>query len=144
MSLHNMKRRPLTLNLLIMPSIWIPWIYFDGQCRSRQDALKLRMDLFEVYSTKVSYALTLVLLNQDRHCLWKQCRSRSDGFWRSHLIRTYTVFHWVCQFIWTNNIESSDWLTVRNGCGKLNLFSRIRVNRVREIGIHFKENTAHC
>ena len=52
----------------------------------------------------VSYCLTLVLLNQDRHCLWKQCRSRSDGFWRSHLIRIYTVFHRVCEFIWTNNI----------------------------------------
>ena len=69
--------------------------------------------------------LTLALLNQDRHCLWKQCRSRSDGFWRSHLIRIYTVFHSVCEFIWTNNIELSDWLTVRNGCGKLNLFSSL-------------------
>ena len=28
----------------------------------------------------------------------------------------------------TNNIELSDWLTVGNGCGRLNLFSRIRVN----------------
>ena len=73
--------------------------------------------------------LTLVMLNQDRHCLWKQCRSRSDGFWRSHLIRIYTVFHRVCEFIWTNNIELSDWLAVSNGCGKLNLFSRIRVKK---------------
>ena len=74
--------------------------------------------------------LNLVLLNQDRHCLWKQRRSRSDGFWRSHLIRIYTVFHKVCEFIWTNNTELSDWLTIRNGCGKLNLFSRIRVKKV--------------
>ena len=29
--------------------------------------------------------------------LCKQCRSRSDGFWRSHLIRTYTVCHSVCE-----------------------------------------------
>ena len=53
--------------------------------------------------------LTLALLNQDRHCLWKQCSTRSDGFWRSHLIRIYTVFHSVCEFIWSNNIELSDW-----------------------------------
>ena len=37
-------------------------------------------------------------------------------------------FHSVCEFIWTDNIKLSDWLTVRNGCGKLNLFSMIRVN----------------
>ena len=43
--------------------------------------------------------LTLVLLNQDGHCLSKQCRSRSDGFFRSHLIRIYTVVHSVCEFI---------------------------------------------
>ena len=66
-------------------------------------------------------------MNLDRQCLWKQCRSRSDGFFRSHLIRVYTVFHSVYKFIWTNNMESPDWLTVRNGDGKLNLFSRIRV-----------------
>ena len=28
----------------------------------------------------------------------KQYRSRSDGFWRSHLIRIYTVCHSVCEF----------------------------------------------
>ena len=44
-------------------------------------------------------SLTLVLLNQDRHYLWKQCRSRSDGFFRSHLIRIYTVFHSVYELI---------------------------------------------
>ena len=32
--------------------------------------------------------------------LRKQCRSRSDGFWRSHLIRIYTVCHSVCEFEW--------------------------------------------
>ena len=35
----------------------------------------------------------------------------------------------------TNNIELSDWLTVRNGCGKLNLFSRTRVK-------HFSKHTS--
>ena len=44
------------------------------------------------------------------------------------VIRIYTVFHSVCACIWTNNIELSDWLSVRNGCWKLNLFSRIKVN----------------
>ena len=71
------------------------------------------------------FFLILALLNQDRHCFWKQCRSRSDGFWRSHLIRTYTFCHSVSESIWTNNTELSVWLTVRNGCGKPNLFSRI-------------------
>ena len=28
----------------------------------------------------------------------KQCRSRSDGFWRSHLIRIYTICHSVYEF----------------------------------------------
>ena len=68
------------------------------------------------------------MLNPGRHCLWKQCRSRSDGFWRSHLMRIYSVWHSVCKFLWTNNIELFDWLTVRNGCGKLNLFGGIMVN----------------
>ena len=39
------------------------------------------------------YFLTLVLLNPDIHCLCKQCRSRSVGFWRSQLIWIYTVCH---------------------------------------------------
>ena len=72
--------------------------------------------------------LTLALLNQDRYCLYKQCRFRSDGFWRSHLIRIYTVCQSLFEFIWTNNIELSDWMKVRNGHGKLNFFSRIKVN----------------
>ena len=38
-------------------------------------------------------ALTLVLLNPDIHCLCKQCRSRSVGFWRSQLIWIYIVCH---------------------------------------------------
>ena len=39
------------------------------------------------------YPLTLVLLNSDISCLYKQCRSRSVGFWRSQLIWIYTVCH---------------------------------------------------
>ena len=37
--------------------------------------------------------LTLVLLNPDMCCLCKQCRSRSDGFFRSQLIWICTVSH---------------------------------------------------
>ena len=85
---------------------------------------------YNVFSTFCVYwegILNIVLLNQDRHCLWQQCRSRSDGFFRSHLIRIYTVFHGVCEFTRTNNIELYDWLPVRNGCGRLYSFNRIRV-----------------
>ena len=34
----------------------------------------------------------------DNPYLVKQCRSRSDGFCRSHLIRIYTFCHSVCEF----------------------------------------------
>ena len=55
----------------------------------------------------------IALLNQDRHCCWKQCRSRT------HLIRIYTVSFSL--WIYMNKImELSVWLMVRNGCGKLN------------------------
>ena len=37
--------------------------------------------------------LTLVLLRPDIPCLWKQCRFRSVGFWRSQLIWICTVCH---------------------------------------------------
>ena len=47
--------------------------------------------------------LTLVLLNPDRPCLCKQCRSRSVGFWRSQLIWICTVCHSVQQ-PWSNNL----------------------------------------
>ena len=38
-------------------------------------------------------SLTLVLLIPDISCLYKQCRSRSVGFWRSQLIWICTVCH---------------------------------------------------
>ena len=49
--------------------------------------------------------------------LCKQCRSRSDGFFRSYLIRIYTVCHSVCEFERKHYMMWSDWLIVRNGCG---------------------------
>ena len=35
---------------------------------------------------------------------WKQCRSRSAGFWWSHLIRIHTVLHseWIPAYKWNN------------------------------------------
>ena len=63
--------------------------------------------------------LTLVLLNLDIHCLCKQCRSRSVGFWRSQLIWIYTVWHLVCEFVLTSWIRQSDWLKVTSGHGIL-------------------------
>ena len=47
----------------------------------------------------ISFTLTLILLAAVHNPYFcKQCRSRSDGFWRSHLIRIYTVCHSVCEF----------------------------------------------
>ena len=43
---------------------------------------------------------TLVLLNPDKPCLCKQCRSRSVGFWRSQQIWMYTVIKYVYFFLW--------------------------------------------
>ena len=60
------------------------------------------------------WSLTLVLLNPDMPCLRKQCRSRSDGFWRSQLIWICTVCHSVSEFISVISIKASDWLTFRS------------------------------
>ena len=49
----------------------------------------------------ISVVLNRVLLNQDRHCLWKQCRSRSDDF-------CFSFNLWIDI---SNNIELSHWLT---------------------------------
>ena len=59
--------------------------------------------------------LTLVLQNQDRSCLCKQCRSRSVGFWRSQLIWICTVCHSVYEFMLTISIKKSYWLKIRSG-----------------------------
>ena len=56
--------------------------------------------------TKTSPLFTLVLLNPDIPCLLKQCRSRSDGFWRrSQLIWICTVCHSVSEFVSTTWIK---------------------------------------
>ena len=63
--------------------------------------------------------LTLVLLNPDIPCLCKQCSSRSVGFFRSQLIWSCTVCHYVCNSIPTIWIKQSDWLKIRSGRGIL-------------------------
>ena len=63
--------------------------------------------------------LTLVLLNHDIPCLYKQNRSRSVGLWRSQLIWICTVCHSVCGLTSTIWIKESDWLTIRSGRGIL-------------------------
>ena len=63
--------------------------------------------------------LTLVLLNPDMSCPYKQCRSRSVGFWRSQLILICTVCHSVYEFMSTIWIKESDWLKIRSGWGIL-------------------------
>ena len=55
--------------------------------------------------------LTFVLLSPDISCFCKQCRSRSDGFWRSQLTWICTVCHLV-SFIW---IKESDLLRIITG-----------------------------
>ena len=60
-----------------------------------------RKDFVPLCVINVFLLLTLVLLNPDRSCFWKQCRSRSVGFWRSQLIWIFTVYHTVCEFIST-------------------------------------------
>ena len=102
------------------------WLYSAWFLNNQKVTLKSIKETMDTTSCWVHHHLTLALLNEDRHCLCKQYRSRSDGFCRSHLIRIYTVCYSVCEFIWTNNIELSDRLTVRIEIGKRNLFSWIR------------------
>ena len=63
--------------------------------------------------------LTLVLLNPDRPCFCKQCRSRSVGFWRSQLIWICTVCHTVYEFMSTIWTKLPDWLKISRGHGIL-------------------------
>ena len=51
------------------------------------------------------FLLTLVLMNLHKHCLCKQCRSRSVGFWRSQLIWICTVCYSVREFVSTSWIK---------------------------------------
>ena len=69
-------------------------------CGKRVPHFKKMINMLMFFCLSVSsYAcssniLTLVLLNLDMPCLYKQCRSRSVGFWRSQLI-------WICS-LWLN------------------------------------------
>ena len=63
--------------------------------------------------------LTLVLLSPDIPYLCKQCRSRSDGFWRSQLIWLCTVCHQVCEFIAKTSDQATQLVKIRSGHGIL-------------------------
>ena len=63
--------------------------------------------------------LTLVLLNPDIPYLYKPCRSRSVGFWRSQLIWLSTVCHSECELMPTIWILESDWMKIRSRCAIL-------------------------
>ena len=78
---------------------------FEGVCETIMLLYELARDIYQVI-----YRLTLVLLNPDIHCLCKQWRSRSVGFFRSQLIWICTVCHLVCEFESTTWIKWSDWL----------------------------------
>ena len=49
--------------------------------------------LSDINCTSLFIVFTLVLLNPDMLFLSKQCRSRSVGFWRGHLIWLCTICH---------------------------------------------------
>ena len=62
----------------------------------------------------------------DNPYICKQCRPRSDGFWRSHLIRIYTVCHSVWN--WTKTLYDVIWLAdSQKWVWLIWYFSRIRV-----------------
>ena len=92
---------------------WILWLLI------RSTFLLYWGNLMEYSQDIVMEKFTLVLLNPDIPCLWKQCRSRSVGFFRSQLIWICSVCHSACDFISVVWIKKSDWLTGRNGRGSL-------------------------
>ena len=64
------------------------------------------------------YLLTLVLLNPDMPCLYKECRSRSVGFCRSPGSALFVIEYVTWLFV-NNWIKPTDWLTIRSGHGIL-------------------------
>ena len=92
------------------------WLWLD--CADVQAPLSsvLAYDIRAYFSCWTWIYLTLVLLNLEMHCLCKQCRSRSVGFFRSQLIWIFTVCHSVCEFVSTIWIKHSDWLKIWSGC----------------------------
>ena len=84
--------REATLSKLPMSPFWIG-VYFKGK------------------DFAPCFFLTLVVMNPDIHCLCKQCRSTSVGFW------ICTICQLVSESILTMWIMESDWLRYINGCG---------------------------
>ena len=73
------------------PSLWaVMWEFVsDAYMESKGSDYPL---ILAVWSMSL---LSLVLLNPDMRCLYKQCRSRSVGFFRSQLIWIYIVIKYV-------------------------------------------------
>ena len=81
------------------------FFFFFLENRALRFDLGRHLWVWEKFSKSTSFVflqiitLTLVLLNPDIPCLFKQCRSRSVGFWRSQLIWICTVCHLASEFI---------------------------------------------
>ena len=100
--------RPMYTKTKLLPKIWSEYallVIQSAYCRPN------------TRRQSKNSCLTFVLLNTDRFCFWKQCRSRSVGFWRSQLIWICAVCPWECEFISITWIKLSDWLKIRSGRG---------------------------
>ena len=71
--------------------------YTSQRCSSK-NYLEKQSNSLKNNGHSVSNILNPYPAVHDNPYLCKQCWSRSDGFWRSHLIRIYTVCHSVCEF----------------------------------------------
>ena len=104
-------------------------------------------DTIVLFDTAISYKgklLTLVLLNPDKPCLCKQCRSRSVGFWKPTDLDLHclSLSIWICI---NNCLKQSDWLTVRSGCGIL-IYSAgqglINILNNKKVKVMYKRHTS--
>ena len=60
------------------------------------------MVLYYCINVRISMCrIAIIFLSFGQKGLGKQCRPRSECFWRSSLIRVYTVCHSICTF-WTH------------------------------------------
>ena len=57
---------------------------------------------------KSGFALTLVLRSPDVLCLFKQCRSRSIGFWRNQLLNLHCLPFSI--WIYINYLDQGIWM----------------------------------
>ena len=103
---------------MTQPYQWL-WcqVHVCRHCFSKQE--RHRDHFLPAALASASAMVTLVLLNPNISRLYKRCRSRSVGFFRSQLIWICTVCHEVCEFVSTNWIKLSDWLKILSRHGIL-------------------------